>query len=824
MNTVSSQNDSLPSWPILGGFFIFCLAVSSVIFLLTPFTYQLDDIKYIGIYSGGSLCLVYWAALWTFQQVKSPPRIIWGGYFGYLAACFLSTIFAASFAQWIGWQYLSYYTATLGFVLLGSAVIQTPRMCNWILKYWVLVILLTTGFGLVHYFGILEKFYYMLYPENSVGDASPLKNLLYTFINSRSMLSTILNVQFFGNFLLMLLPINGAACISFYHDLKQENQNNTNLSWNKELVFAAGWLIIAGLCLVLSFACIFTTFSKSSILVIPVIVLLFLAGSAYVAGIKRIPYLWLMITLGVIMAGTLLYFVAGDLRNQLKDMDESMGPRQVIFGGALSIFHDNPLFGGGPGSFRIIFPQYRSPDYHLSRISNVTLYAHNWLLDLLAETGALGALAYLAFLGGLLWLGWKALKSQAPMTLRLATMGGVLGVIALLMGSFVTPMTRWPIGTGSLHAMIGTALGIALLTIKKSTPNEETRSTPLTEIDYSKLIILLLTVVFCYQSTKFGIRQFRAAIFHNTGWQYAEYSRPYIAAGYKSKEIDELLNKAEQNYQKALELDPTRLTTYYRLASVYNNKGDIESALKAYTNLQKYAPDYSEIHYNLGVIHFNKAAQYLSSKQVTANEKQLAGNELELSLKSFKQAAEQSNKISIHYYYGTTARQLGKILGADTPEGKEAYNMAGEILENIANLPTSTVIQEKGQVETETELRYDAAILASDCYEKAANFTAAAVAYTQSLENNPTSLKSLQQIIRLYSKAEEPEKALELLNSVLEKNPVNPEALMMKVYILSLIDEDASMQERQYLLSLDEQMKKQGGKGFPDKYLEKITP
>src|SRR5690606_30405272 len=108
----------------------------------------------------------------------------------------------------------------------------------------------------------------------------------------------------------------------------------------------------------------------------------------------------------LLMAATDLYFTIGDLRGQLKNIQERVGPRRAIYAGALGMFADNPLFGGGPGSFRLLFPEYRSPDYHLTRISNLTLYAHNWVLDLLAETGLAGTLAYLAFLGGIAWLCW----------------------------------------------------------------------------------------------------------------------------------------------------------------------------------------------------------------------------------------------------------------------------------------------------------------------------------------------------------------------------------------------------------------------------------
>ncbi len=57
------------------------------------------------------------------------------------------------------------------------------------------------------------------------------------------------------------------------------------------------------------------------------------------------------------------------------------------------------VVGGGPGSFRNLFPNHRSPDYFLYDISNVTLFAHNYFVDVLCETGLVGFAVFMTFLG-----------------------------------------------------------------------------------------------------------------------------------------------------------------------------------------------------------------------------------------------------------------------------------------------------------------------------------------------------------------------------------------------------------------------------------------
>src|SRR5690606_13839118 len=109
------------------------------------------------------------------------------------------------------------------------------------------------------------------------------------------------------------------------------------------------------------------------------------------------------------------------------------------------------VLGAGPGSFRNEFPLYRSPDYHTSAISNLTLSAHNRFLDLLAETGIIGFAVYVAFLVGLFVLGIKAIRRCTNNPLRAIMLGYLVGIAMIYAGNFSTPMMRWPIGAVTTH-------------------------------------------------------------------------------------------------------------------------------------------------------------------------------------------------------------------------------------------------------------------------------------------------------------------------------------------------------------------------------------
>src|SRR5690606_6065736 len=75
-----------------------------------------------------------------------------------------------------------------------------------------------------------------------------------------------------------------------------------------------------------------------------------------------------------------------------------------------------------------------------------------------------------------------------------------------------------------------------------------------------------------------------------------------------------LLLRAIDHFNTATDYNPTFLTSYYKVAHCYNqlaalNAGEPQEhlrfqqeSLKAYNELSKYAKDYAEIHFNLGIV------------------------------------------------------------------------------------------------------------------------------------------------------------------------------------------------------------------------------
>lgn len=85
--------------------------------------------------------------------------------------------------------------------------------------------------------------------------------------------------------------------------------------------------------------------------------------------------------------------------------DDSFLTRIEFDKDAWKIFKQRPVFGYGLGSTDNLYPAVQSV-YYTSR------YAHNHILQVMADMGLLGLAAFLAFLGGVLWLLVKRLREE----------------------------------------------------------------------------------------------------------------------------------------------------------------------------------------------------------------------------------------------------------------------------------------------------------------------------------------------------------------------------------------------------------------------------
>lgn len=109
--------------------------------------------------------------------------------------------------------------------------------------------------------------------------------------------------------------------------------------------------------------------------------------------------------------------------------------RRIIWTGGLDMFRDRPFSGWGPGSFQIIFPQYRNPMYSVLGVSHNTLHAHCEYLEILCDIGILGLLVWGVFAVGMA----RRLKGAG-----LLCAGAAAASVSMLSENLVSVSLRWP--------------------------------------------------------------------------------------------------------------------------------------------------------------------------------------------------------------------------------------------------------------------------------------------------------------------------------------------------------------------------------------------
>jgi len=172
--------------------------------------------------------------------------------------------------------------------------------------------------------------------------------------------------------------------------------------------------------------------------------LLGLAGGVLFLGIwlfRRMPMPHrgkLLLVLGAVLVSLLAVLPMRHRIQEIASDGSESGTAQVrsiIWSGGVEMFRDRPLFGWGPGSFQIIFPAYRSPDYSILGVSHNTLHAHCEYLEILCDIGLLGLAVWGVFALGMI----RRIRGAG-----LIGAGAAAGAVSMLTENLVSVSLRWP--------------------------------------------------------------------------------------------------------------------------------------------------------------------------------------------------------------------------------------------------------------------------------------------------------------------------------------------------------------------------------------------
>lgn len=120
------------------------------------------------------------------------------------------------------------------------------------------------------------------------------------------------------------------------------------------------------------------------------------------------------------------YFGFVDVRGvAVNDANFALVERMAHWQAALGMFDDHPWLGVGIGNYAAVYPAYALPHW-----DDPLGHAHNYYLNVLAESGIVGLGAYLVLWGAIFWAAWRSVRSTRGLAQCVAA--GAFGVLVAL--------------------------------------------------------------------------------------------------------------------------------------------------------------------------------------------------------------------------------------------------------------------------------------------------------------------------------------------------------------------------------------------------------
>ena len=367
---------------------------------------------------------------------------------------------------------------------------------------------------------------------------------------------------------------------------------------------------------------------------------------------KNVKILLTLLLIILILLGSSIILLGSRMEELASTETGTFQVRRLIWSGTLSMVMSNPILGYGPGSFQIVFPQFRNPEYFLLGVSHNTLHAHCEYLEILGDIGIIGLLLWAAAGYSIFRILNRKRESGCPhddsndTSCNWLVLGLIAGIVALLTEAIVSVALRWPVS----------ALLMALLTglLLSSIPCE---FAPLKRARrYALAVFLLLTATLLgavalpeyFRAMRSGRELFRgkdmylvhiqpgmdnavaaAAEWRNTGNPDAAERALYY--------YDNTMHAADSSIawcEKCVETNHDELGGWYALGSAYISTARLHQQISppmtnilsmngrvaddrqetarymmlgmaAYDSLTSMAPNYAEVHNNLALVWIN---------------------------------------------------------------------------------------------------------------------------------------------------------------------------------------------------------------------------
>lgn len=304
-------------------------------------------------------------------------------------------------------------------------------------------------------------------------------------------------------------------------------------------------------------AALWATRSRGAFLA--VIVVAIVAG---VVRIRRSRMRWLSVA--GILAAIVVAAVSQPGRNAIARVATD-DVRVAIWPSAVRAVVDRPLLGWGPGSFRAVFPLYRTREY-LDRPDavNATQHAHNEAIEWAVETGVPGVLAWV----WLLACGARGWRRQGR---RVAVYGAAASI--LLLHNMVDVNMRYPPNALLFWFLLGRLWGPGCVV----------------RVPRRARIAAVAPAAACL-------------VWFGCGVIAPLASDLRVRSGLLARDVGDF-TAAKRAYDRALEANPFNDNTWYKLAFVCTrDPARWPEAESAYREAARLAPNHADASHNLGVL------------------------------------------------------------------------------------------------------------------------------------------------------------------------------------------------------------------------------
>ena len=618
---------------------------------------------------------------------------------------------------------------------------------------------------------------------------SPWVTLFYTLAKSKAMYSSVLNEDFYAAFLVMCIPIPLAM---FFVE--------------RRLPFKIlGMLTFLMMCVCL----VFTNSNDSFGSIILGLLCFGILGFIFRRDLGlSLRLLLTFVTCSAVLLAVLGVLMLPTLARTWTFKGDAINGRIVLWSGGFWpwLYHHDPtrshvnplsfLLGTGPGGYRHYFPVFRRADFFDNQINNVTTFGHNQYLDVLCETGLIGLFCFLGLYAKVVWDALRQVLTTASRTHRLYQMAALSGLVGISLQNFFSPNYRWAVCGTVFWSLLGLSMGIHRLDADPETMPEAGEGTDAARLgpvgaptapslapqggwlgarglgsQAGKWSLAALATLFLLRSPVQGIDYFTSAMANGEGLRLMDSAD--LAKTQSTKQ--DLLEKSADLFERAIELNPTFLTSYYKLAHVYNQLSSIQAgderlsdaylnkAVASYEDLNGVSPHYSEIHQNLAIMY---------SMQVGRQEDKAKGlAKYEQCWAEAQEAARQSWKPNVQQL----AAKLGERMALLYDQDKQSEK-ALAVRETIKGY-WRRIIDYRPKTEDQQQDREQFYALANQKLVQLAETTGkpeeAEGVLKQMIHDNPEDPSPMRRLLGLYDRMGRAKEKAEFLKNAIHDDPLD---------------------------------------------------